>query len=163
MKSKKKTSKDEAIHKLEKYCAYQERCYHEVKTKLSNLGFWGDWADEIIQHLINENFLNQERYAQSFARGKFRIKKWGRNKIRTKMREKRVTTKLIEYGLKEIDEEEYQQTLNYLIHKKQGLIRESDPYKKKQKLINYLVNKGYEFSIILSSLKELEASDLSKQ
>lgn len=92
-KSKKRLTQKEATAKLEHYCAYQERCNYEVRNKLWTLGFWGDWADDIVMHLIDENFLNEERFARTFARGKFRFKKWGKIKISQKLREKRVTKK----------------------------------------------------------------------
>ena len=153
-KNKKRTMQEVAQAKLEHYCAYQERCHHEVKQKLSDLSIWGEWAEEIIQHLINENFLSEERYAQSYARGKFRIKKWGRMKIRQKLREKRVASKLIDYGMKEIDEDEYLKTIEELIEKKNKTIRETNPIKRKKKLFNYMFTKGYESSLIWKEIKK---------
>jgi len=147
-KKKKRLTIEQAKDKLEHYCAYQERCHSEVKQKLWTLGFWGDWAESVIEHLIDENFLDEERYVCSFVRSKFKYKKWGRRKILMKLKQKRISQRLIDHGFKEIDEEEYLQTLDVLIEKKRKVIREENPFKRNQKLANYLIQKGYEMDLI---------------
>lgn len=152
---KKRLTQAEATAKLEHYCAYQERSHYEVKNKLWTLGFWGDWAEDIIVHLIDENFLNEERFACSFAGGKFRIKKWGRIKIKQKLREKRVKPKLIDYAFsKEIPQEDYWNTLTTLLEKKDKILREDDKFKRKKKLFNYLFQKGYEPALVWKAINE---------
>ncbi len=143
-----------AQRKLEHYCAYQERCHSEVKKKLSDLGFWGDWAEEIIQKLIDDNFLSEERFVGSYCRSKFKYKRWGKLKIVRKLREKRLSKSMIDFGLKEIEEEEYWKTLNYLFEKKSTTLKEEDPRKRKKKILDYLTQKGYESSLIWKVLNE---------
>ena len=149
-KPKKYYSQKEALAKLQRYCAYQERCHHEVKEKLSGFGIWGDWADQIIVRLIEENFLNEERYAGCIVRGKFKYKKWGRIKIIQRLKEKRISPNLIRLSLKEISEEDYLATLQLLIEKKDDSLhlKETDPFKRKQKIAKYLQQKGYESPLI---------------
>ncbi len=156
IKPKKQLTIEQAKDKLERYCAYQERCHFDVKKKLWDLGFWGDWAESVIEHLIDENFLSEERYVCSFVRSKFIYKKWGRRKILMKLKEKRVSQRLIDHGFKEIDEADYLATLDTLIEKKRKLIREENPFKKNQKLANYLIQKGYEIGLIWKKIKMLE-------
>lgn len=149
-KPKKYYSQKEALNKLQRYCAYQERCHQEVREKLSDLGIWGDWADQIIVQLIEENFLNEERYACCIARSKFKYKQWGRTKIIQRLKEKRISPYLIKLSLKEIDEEEYIATLQRLMEKKDNALqlRESNPFNRKQKIAKYLQQKGYEPALI---------------
>lgn len=158
MIKKKRLSQAEATAKLEHYCAYQERCNYEVRNKLWKLGFWGDWADDIVMHLIDENFLNEERFARSFARGKFRFKKWGKIKIRQKLFEKRVAKKLINFAIeKEIEDEVYWQTLTKLLDKKDKTLKEEDIFVRKKKIYNYLFQKGFESGLIWKAINEKES------
>ena len=94
-------SKEEALAKMQRYCAYQERCHEEVRSKLLNMGVYSDWREEIIVQLIEENFLNEERFARSFARGKFRIKQWGRNRIRQELKKRKISDYCVRKAMEE--------------------------------------------------------------
>lgn len=143
----------EALEKLKYYCAYQERCHSEVRTKLLNLKVYGSELENIITALIDEDFLNEERFAQAYCRGKFYYKQWGRNKIVQSLKLKQVSDYCIRKGLKEIDEIDYKNTIEAIIEqKKQQLASEKNVYVKKSKIFQYLFRKGYESSLISSSL-----------
>lgn len=129
--------------KAAKYCAYQERAHLEVEQKLKSFGLDEDDAAEIIFHLLQEDYLNEERYAKLYAKSKFNQNKWGRSKIRIELKRKEVSDRNIETGLKEIDEEEYQETLSTLLHKKKAQMKEPHPLKMKKKLFDYAYRKGY--------------------
>ena len=148
----KRITQKQALIKLQRYCAYQERCHAEVTEKLSSLGIWGDWANEIIVDLIEERFLNEERYACSLVRGKFKYKQWGRNKIIQRLKQKKISPYLIKHSLKELNEEDYIKTIQKLIEKKDKRLRDEDVYKRKQKIVNYLLQKGYESPLIWKHL-----------
>jgi regulatory protein len=106
-KKKKYISKDDALLKLQAYCAYQDRCHSEVRSKLLDLGIYGDDLEDIIVALIEDNFLNEERYARSYARGKFRIKQWGRLRIRRELKFRKISDYCIRKAMEEIDENDY--------------------------------------------------------
>ncbi len=152
---KKYYSKDEALSKLQRYCAYQDRCHSEVRAKLLNMAVYGDTLEEIISELIREDFLNEERFARSFARGKFRIKGWGRNKIKQELKSKRVSAYCIKKGLTEIDEAEYEKTLIKILEKKNRLIKPVNQYTRYQKLYAFAYNKGFEASYIKNAISDV--------
>ena len=145
-----------AREKIQAYCAYQERCHKEVKMKLKSWGLIQEAIDLLIIELIEFNFLNEERYARSFARGKFRIKKWGKLKIRMALKKREVYFKCIDLAMLEIDDKTYLNTLKELLQKKNDILKETNLYKRKMKLINYLVNRGYEYDLIHDALVELK-------
>lgn len=157
-KQNKYISQDEALAKLQKYCAYQDRCHQEVRSKLLDLGVYGDALEEIIAELIQDNFLNEERFARSYARGKFRIRQWGRNKIKQELKFRRISDYCLRKAMEEITEEDYEQTLEGLIEKKWREVREKDAFKKRAKIANYLVQKGYETPLIWPAIKRLTLS-----
>ena len=128
----------------------------EVSMKLKSWGLVQEVIDLLIVELIQFNFLNEERYARSFARGKFRIKKWGKLKIRMALKKREVNFKCIDFAMLEIDEKTYLNTLRELLQKKNDILKETNLYKRKMKLINYLVNRGYEYDLISDSLVELK-------
>ena len=138
----------EATLKLMQYCAYRDRSQKEVEEKLREMRMIPHACEQIIIKLMQEDFLNEERFARSFVRGKFRIKKWGRIKIKQELKFKEIGSPLIKIALTEIDEKEYFKTLVELAEKKVVLIKEKDVYKKKQKLSNFLLQKGYESSLV---------------
>ena len=148
MQSSKAYSVTEATRKLEQYCAYQERCHKEVIQKLKDMRMIPDIINQIVVHLINENYLNEERFAKSFARGKFRIKKWGRNRILNELKQRDISPFNIKIALKEINEEDYLKTFDELCTKRLAQITETDIKKKKKKLIDYLLYRGWESSLI---------------
>jgi regulatory protein len=148
MKTNKTYTVEEATRALERYCAYQERCHLDVEQKLNKMGMIPSAQELIILHLLKENYLNEERFAKSFARGKFLIKKYGRIRISNELKLRHITPTLIAEALKEIDEEAYIETLKTLISRKIRSIKESNPYKKKKKIVDFLLRKGYEYSLI---------------
>ena len=124
--------------------------------KLKSWGLIQEAIDELITELIQFNFLNEERYARSFARGKFRIKKWGKMKIRMALKKRNVYFKCIDLAMLEIDDKTYLITLKELLQKKNDILKETNSYKRKMKLIRYLVNRGYEYDLIHDALVELK-------
>ncbi|WP_170932110.1 regulatory protein RecX [Cellulophaga lytica] len=145
----------EVTHKLEQYCAYQERCHKEVTKKLKDMGMIADARDLIITHLIKENYLNEERFAQSFARGKFNIKKWGKNRIVNELKFRDISIYNIKTALKEIDEDQYIQTLNELASKRANEVKETNIYKKRKKIADYLLYRGWESHLVYEKVQEL--------
>lgn len=139
------------LKKLQKYCAYRDRCHQEVRYKIIEYKVYGDELEEIISELVKENFLNEERYAQSYARGKFRMKKWGRNKIKIELKKRNVSPYCIKKGMKEIDEEEYVSTINNLVEKKWDTLSGHEAIKRK-KTFEYCYRKGYEANYINSAI-----------
>jgi regulatory protein len=146
---------NEATKKIEYYCAYQERCHKEVKEKLQGFGMFPQAIDHIVGHLIKENYLNEERFAKSFARGKFRTKKWGKNRIVSELKSRNVSRFNIQSALKEISENEYADTLDALAQKRLGEIKERHPQKRKKKLANYLLYRGWESDLVYEKIREL--------
>jgi len=124
--------------------------------KLKSWGLIQEAIDQLIIELIEFNFLNEERYARSFARGKFRIKKWGKLKIRVALKKREVYFKCIDFAMLEIDDKTYLTTIKELLQKKNDILKETNLYKRKMKLINYLVNRGYEYDLIHDALVELK-------
>lgn len=147
-------SKDEALAKLQRYCAYQDRCHKEVRTKLLDLGMRGHDLEEIMADLIIENFLNEERYARSFVRGKYRIKKWGRTKIRRELKQKNISAYCMKMGFSEIEEEEYYNNLVSILEKKAPLTKAPNTYHRNAKLAKFAIQKGYEPHLVWEVVKE---------
>lgn len=140
--------------RLADYCVYQDRSHYEVEQKLKELRTLNeDERGEILIWLIQNNFLNEERFSKSYARGKFYQKKWGKIKIKQGLKQKRIPTNLIDKGIEEINEEDYKSTLMELTEKKWNILRESEVYLKKKKIYNYLLQKGYEYNLINEILK----------
>ncbi|MDP3353829.1 MAG: regulatory protein RecX [Flavobacteriaceae bacterium] len=148
MRNSKSYTVDEALLLLERYCSYQERCHAEVEQKLFEYGMIKEAKERIILHLMAHNYLNEERFAKSFSRGKFNIKHWGRNKIKAELQLRNISQYNIISGLKEIDEDDYLAILLKEIEKKSNLIRENDSWKHKKKVVDYLIQKGFEFPLI---------------
>lgn len=148
---------EEAKRKLEQYCAYQDRCHAEVLQKLKSMNMISQACDVIITHLIEHNFLNEERFAKSFARGKFRIKNWGRIRIKNELKVRDITRFNLEAALKEIPDGEYLEAFHSLAEKQWDNIRETNIQKKKKKLFDFLIRKGFESNLIYDKLSELAA------
>lgn len=139
----------EAQKTLEQYCAYQERTHKEVEQKLQKMGMVPEASDAIILYLLQHDFLNEERFAKAYVSGKFRIKKWGRIKIMLHLRQKGISTANIAIGLGEIDSEDYFETLrNLALKKHRDLSTTLMAHSRKQKVIRYLQQKGYELNLI---------------
>lgn len=147
----------DATKKMEHYCAYQERCHYEVVEKLKGMNMIPEAIDQIVGHLIQENYLNEERFAKSFARGKFNIKKWGKNRIVQELKQRQISVFNIKSALKEIDSADYLQTLDDLANKRLSQIRETNVQKKKKKLADYLLYRGWESHLVYEKITELIA------
>ncbi len=141
--------------KLEFYCSYQERCHQEVQEKLYSYDLSEKERNQIIVHLIEHNFLNEERFARSFARGKHRIKHWGKIRIVNELKQRQISAPNIKCALTEISEEEYQDTFDKLAEKHWETIRETNALKKKKKFCDYLLRKGWESNLVYGKMKEL--------
>lgn len=153
---KKRLGKEEALQKLRHYCSYQERSHKEVKEKLYSFGLIKQDVEESISSLIAEDFLNEERYAQSFARGHFRTKQWGRVKIVYELKQKGISAYCIQKALNEIDENEYEKTLINLISKKASILPQNrKKYIIRHKIADYVMQKGYEAPLVQRILTEL--------
>ena len=143
---------DEIVKKIELYCAAQDRCKFDVNQKLIKWGVDNISIKNIINNLIEEKFIDEIRYAISFARGKFRIKKWGRIKISNMLRSKNISENNIKTGISQIDIEEYTETLLKIIEKKSKLLKENNPRIKKNKLFQYLKQRGFENNLIWDNI-----------
>lgn len=148
-------SEEQIIKKLESFCAYRERCESEVKQKLYQLAVDVKETDFYINYLKENNFLNEDRFVAAFARGKFNIKSWGKRKIIQELQVKRIDSKKILQSIENIDEGQYFVRLQDLLEKKLRTIKEIDVFKKKQKLMQYAMQKGYEMELIIEALKEI--------
>ncbi|SDE95567.1 regulatory protein RecX [Cellulophaga baltica] len=146
---------DEARKKLESYCAYQDRCHKEVNQKLKDMGMIPSAIDQIIYALIQDNFLNEERFSKSFARGKFNIKKWGKNRIINELKQRGISKYNITTALKEIDEDDYLETLTVLAQKRLDAISEKNIQKRRKKLADYLLYRGWESHLVYDKITEL--------
>jgi len=141
-----------------RYCNYQERCHSEVRNKLYELGANTTEVNELIAEVIEKGILNEERYAKAIARGKFRMKQWGRKKIVQQLKQKQVSDYCIKKALKEIDADEYDAVLRKLITAKwEELKKERSKPAKKMKTMRYMLQKGYEADLVMELIKELEA------
>ena len=145
----------EAQQKLEHYCAYQERCHQEVVNKLRELGMFPTAIDTIITSLIQNNYLNEMRFAQSFARGKFRIKKWGKNRILRELKRRNISNYNIKKGMEQISEEDYHTTFLELFEKRKKEVARLPIEHQKKKLISYLSYRGWETELIYDALRKL--------
>lgn len=146
---------DEALKKLEYYCSYQERCHREVEDKLNEMNMINEAKEKIILHLLEHDFLNEERFARSFCRGKFLIKKWGKNRIVKELKFRGITKYNIEVALNEISEDDYLNTFNELALKRYNSLKESNTLKKKKKLVDYLLYRGWENHLVYNKVNEL--------
>ena len=151
------TVKD-ALPKIEYFCAYQERCHDEVISKLRAMKMNSEEIDAIMVHLISDNFLNEERFACSFARGKHRIKHWGKIRITNELKGKNISQTIINRALKEISPEEYLETFCALAERQWESILERNILKKRKKCSDYLLRRGFESNLVYDKVKELENS-----
>ncbi|MGX7668800.1 regulatory protein RecX [Flavobacterium pedocola] len=148
---------EEATRKLEYYCSYQERCHMEVVEKLKSMKMIPQVIDTIVVHLIENNFLNEERFAQSFARGKHNIKKWGKIRISNELKFRNISKYNIENALKQITAAEYNANFHELAEKHWDSITERSLPKKKKKFCDFLLRKGYESNLVFEKLNDLES------
>lgn len=147
-----KHSPETAYLKIQNWCAYQERSQNETRFKLLDYGLNPEEADQLISKLITENFLNEERFAMALARGKFRIKQWGKNKIRIELKKHRVSDYCINRAMKEIDPDEYDKTISELLEKKLATTGTEDRKKAFYTALKYLVSRGFESDLVSQQL-----------
>ena len=156
MSSNSALSPKEVRSKMEHYCAYQERCHAEVQQKLREYAITTAEKDEIIVSLLQNNYLNEERFALLFAISKFHQKKWGKVRIKNELKARQLSDYLIQKALKEINPAEYEETFEQLATSQWEQIRETNALKKKKKFCDYLLRKGWESDRIIEKVSELE-------
>ncbi len=159
MTSDKKTkyySLAEALEKARRYCAYQERCQSEVRSKLLEWGQRGNTLENIIVELISEDFINEERFARAYVRGKFRMKKWGTHKIISELKRRKISEYCIKKAMLEIEPKELTQSLQKLVAKKSALVSEKHPIKRNQKIAAYAIRKGYPSELVWKLLNAID-------
>ena len=155
-KSQKKLTQFLSLEKIKSWCAYQERAQQETRNKLWEFGLTAEEIEQIITQLIQENYLNEERFAMAFAGGKFRIKKWGKIKIKQELKLRKVSDYCIRKALGQINGNDYFATLEKIIEKKSKETKEPNKIKKQYKLIKYAMSRGYEQDLIMDAIKNLE-------
>lgn len=155
MISNKTYTVEEALLKLRNYCSYQERCHQEVRQKLIGMRMIPEAIDQIIVHLLDHNFLNEERFAKTYVSGKFRIKKWGRRRLILELKKRDIGKYNINQALNEINEDDYIETFNALAEKRLPYIKETNSFKKKKKLADYLLYRGWESHLVYDKVNQL--------
>jgi regulatory protein len=146
-----------SLQRAASFCAYQERTPDEVRQRLAQWEVEGEAADEIIAELISLNYLSQERFAKTYVSGKFRIKKWGKLRIKQELARRGLDEASIQQGMEEIDDSAYVDTLVQLLIKKQEQLLRSEPdiFKRKQKLVRFALSKGYESGVVWKMVNEV--------
>jgi len=162
MQHKKSTyTLEEAKRSMERYCVYQDRCHQEIEKKLREMKMIPEARDLIFLHLMEHDFLNEERFSRSFARGKFRIKQWGRRRIEMELKQRDISTYNIKAGLSEISQEEYEKVFEEVSKKRFESVHEPDVFKKRKKVADFLLRKGFESNKVYEVLRELEKENNS--
>lgn len=151
---KKITDPQVALSKMEAWCAYQERCQQEARDKLYSWGLWNEAVESIISELITKNFLSEERFACAYAGGKFRIKKWGRQKIRMELKKRKIPDAIIRKAMQEIPGDDYGEAIDKVLAARWKNEKEKHPLKKKLKVMRYLVSRGFETDLINEHLQK---------
>ena len=146
-------NRDIILKKVLRYCAYQDRCTHEVRTKLATFDMPDSEKEKIVKLLVDEGYLDDERYASTFVRSKIHLKKWGINKIKMSLKMKGISDEIISNALSEIDPENYREELIKVLKSKK--INETDPYKRRAKLAQYAMQKGYEPGLVWDVIRQL--------
>jgi regulatory protein len=159
MLQKKRLTKEQALPQIKQYCAYQERSHKEAREKLYSFGLYKADVEQLITQLIEEDYLNEERFAKQFSGGKFRMKNWGRIKITYELRQKMVSSYSIKIALKEIEESAYMLTLKKLAAAKWKSLKMEPALSKKSKTYTFLLGKGYEAPLVQKVLAELDEAD----
>ncbi|MCC6289726.1 MAG: RecX family transcriptional regulator [Chitinophagaceae bacterium] len=158
MMQRKQLSPEQAYEKAKYYCAYQERSHREAKEKLYSLGIRKEQVELLLSRLIEEGYLNEERFAIQFAGGKFRMKQWGKKKIEQGLKEKQVSNYCIKKALAQISDEDYEHTLEKMATQKWALLKgEKNIFIKMRKLQDYLLQKGYEYECVKEIIKKMKA------
>lgn len=146
---------DEAQAKMENYCAYQERCHQEVEQKLREIKLIPEAVEKIMLHLFQHDYINETRFAKAYARGKFSIKKWGRNRIVNELKKRKISSYNINKALLEISDDDYQKSFDELAQKRFYQIKETNKYKKRKKLADYLLYRGWESELVYEKTVQL--------
>ena len=152
---KKTYTVEEALVKLQKYCSYQDRCHKEVAQKLKEMQMISQASEQIILKLIEGNFLNEERFAMTYVRGKFRIKKWGKRRLVSELKKRQISKYIINKALNQISEDDYKATFETLAERKATSILGSSKLKKKKKLADYLLYRGWESHLVYEKVNQL--------
>ncbi len=145
-------SVDQAMVKARAFCVYQERSHQEIRDKLYEWGLHHDEVENSISELITSGFLNEERFAIAYAGGKFRIKKWGKVKIKIALKGKHVSDYCIKKALSSIDTNDYTKVLKDILSAKAKTIKDSDQRKKNYKVAQYAISRGFESDLVWSFL-----------
>ncbi|WP_339611910.1 regulatory protein RecX [uncultured Planktosalinus sp.] len=153
--NKKVYSVNEAQTRMERYCVYQERCHQEVEQKLWEMQLIPQAVEKIMLHLLENDFINESRFAKAYARGKFSIKKWGKNRIVNELKKRKISAYNIKLALQEIEDEIYLKTLDELAEKRLYQIKETNKYKKRKKLADYLLYRGWESDLVYERVTRL--------
>lgn len=156
---KKTLTKEQALQKIKQYCSYQERCHSEVKQKLYSYGLYKREIEEIIANIIENNYLNEERFAVQFAGGKFRIKQWGRKKIQHELQQKGISSYIIKLALKEVNDPAYLKTLQTLASRKWNSLANEQYLSPQAKTYAYLLQKGFEPALISQAINKIRSGE----
>ena len=146
---------DEALKRMGRYCAYQDRCHQEVRQKLREMKMIPEAVDHIMAYLIEHDFLNEQRFADSYARGKFRIKNWGRVRIVRELKQREISPFVIKKSLRQISDKEYMDLLDDLARKRLQALSDKTQLEKKQKLASFLLYRGWENELVYNKIREL--------
>ena len=146
---------DMARAAIVRFCMYQERCYTEVKGKLADMRIYGEQAEHLILELMEEDVFSDERFARAFARGKFRLKEWGKIRITRELKARKISDYCIKKGLQELDEYDYYGTLLSYIERKNEYLQEPNPWNRRRKLTDMAIRRGFEMDLIYSAIKEV--------
>ena len=144
-----------SLNRIKSYCALQDRCQFDVLKKLTDWGLQKRTQENILKALIIDDFINEKRFAASFCRGKFKIKNWGKHKIITQLKSKNISAELINAGLKEIDENEYEKILEKLFYQKKETLNEKNKFKQNIQIAKFLIQRGFENNLVWTKIKEL--------
>jgi len=154
-KKRTQLSKEDALFHMQKVCSVQDRCSSEIRTRLIEHGVYGEDLEQVLAELIIDNFLNEERYAKAYVSGKFKIKKWGKIKIRQELKFRKISEYSMKKAFQEIDYDDYLFTITNLLEKKNVTLRAKDKWDRKKKLTSYAQQKGYEYDVIKEALENL--------
>ena len=152
---KKTYTVEEALVKLQKYCSYQDRCHKEVAQKLKEMQMISQASEQIILKLIEGNFLNEERFAMAYVRGKFRIKKWGKQRLVSELKQRQISKYIINKAINQISEDDYKITFEVLAERKATSLLGKSKLKKKKKLADYLLYRGWESHLVYEKVNQL--------
>ena len=146
---------EQALSRLQRYCAYQDRCHIEVERKLTKMRMIPQAKEQIIMSLIEDDYLNEERFALAFVKGKFRIKKWGRIRLKAELKKRKISKYLIKSALEQISEKDYLFTFEELADRKANSIKANSILLKKKKLADYLIYRGWESNLVYKKVNQL--------